>query len=188
MMGLGDVARDLGDTAGIRRYCVPSLQLTRELGMSWAIGYSLNNLAMADLLDGKSEDALKTAESSVELFQSLQAQGGVAEVLITIGRILRVRGDRAGSFTSLTQALDLAWDIGPRILMASALEALAQLADPRSHAELSVRLSAAAAALRASMGTPIVPAQRAAMEQVLERARTRMGTANYTAIWAEASA
>ena len=51
LLGLGDIARDLGDTAQVRMYCEETLALFQDLGHNW-VGFSLNNLALAAYQDG----------------------------------------------------------------------------------------------------------------------------------------
>src|SRR5207248_3906359 len=91
LLGLGDIARDLGDTARVRRYCEESLALFRELGHTW-VGFSLNNLALAAYLDGDLALAAQRAEESAALFRSLQAGPSLAEVLVTLGRLRGAQG------------------------------------------------------------------------------------------------
>src|SRR5207253_2169136 len=57
-LALGDIARDQGDVAQMRRYAEQSLQVFRELGVQWAIGFALNNLALAASLEGDLTHAL----------------------------------------------------------------------------------------------------------------------------------
>src|SRR5262249_3730964 len=52
LLGLGDVARDQGDAAQLRTYSAQSLAISRDLGIQWAIGFALNNLALADYMEG----------------------------------------------------------------------------------------------------------------------------------------
>jgi len=86
LLGLGDIARDLGDTAGVRAYCEETLTLFRELGHTW-VGFSLNNLALAAYLDGDLALATRRAEESVALFRGLRAGPSLAEALVTLGRV-----------------------------------------------------------------------------------------------------
>ena len=50
---LGDVARDQGDVAAVYANCEPSLAAFGVVGMQWAIGFALNNLALAAGLEGQ---------------------------------------------------------------------------------------------------------------------------------------
>ena len=70
-LGLGDVARDQGDSAKVREHSEPSLAIFRESEMQWAISFSLNNLALADYLDGDLAHAFARARESLALFRAL---------------------------------------------------------------------------------------------------------------------
>ena len=63
-LGLGDIARDQGDAARVRAYCEDCLLVFREYGLIWAIGFSLNNLALAALMAGDMALAARHAEES----------------------------------------------------------------------------------------------------------------------------
>ena len=106
-------------------------------------------------------------------------------MLITLGKIVRAQGDDAAAYAALTEALRLARAVGPRLMVAAALEGLASVVVAQGHAELAVRLLAAASALRAQMGTPVWPVDQAAVEQTLATARSTLGDA-FAAVWAEA--
>jgi hypothetical protein len=78
--------------------------------------------------------------------------------------------------------------VGPRLFVAAALEGLAGLASQPEHAALAARLLGAASALRAEMGIPVRPVDRAAVEQALATARSALGADAFAAVWAEAQA
>jgi hypothetical protein len=52
VLGLGDVARDQGDPVGNRQYSEPSLTFFLDLGIKWAFGFALNNIAQAACIEG----------------------------------------------------------------------------------------------------------------------------------------
>jgi WD40 repeat protein len=181
----------------------------RQLGVQWAIGYALNNLALAAYLDGDLAHAFALVGQSVSLLRAQRADGGLAEVLITLGRILHAQGNVAAAYAALTEALRLAWDVGPRLMVAATLEALGSLAaepggsNPAgsaaaealppeiplrgADADLAVRLLAAAAMLRTQMGTPVRPVEQSTIERTLTTARASLGeTAAFAAVWSNA--
>src|SRR5262249_15096925 len=186
LLALGDIARDQGNVAEMRRYAEQSLLVFRELGVRWAIGFALNNLALAAALEGELAHAFSLIEESVKLFRSLQADSSLAEVLITQGQIVRAQGENEAAHTALTEALRLAWAVGPRLLVAAALEGLASVVVAQGHAELAVQLLAAASALRVQMGTPVRPIDQASMEHTLAIARSTLGDDVFEAVWAQA--
>jgi tetratricopeptide (TPR) repeat protein len=186
MLGLADVARDRGDAAEVREYGEESLAIFRELGMQWAVGFALNTLAQRVHQTGNLTGGLAFASESVALFRSLQADGSIAEVLITLGHITRALGDIAASEKALFEALRLAQVVGPRLLVAAALEGLASVKVLSGGANMTVRLLSAASALRAQMGTPVRPADQPALNRALSMAQSTLGAEDFASIWAEA--
>jgi non-specific serine/threonine protein kinase len=184
LLGLGDLARDQGDAGQVRAYCEESLVLFRDLDQKWAIGFTLNNLALAAYLEGDLALAASRAEESDSFFRGLRGGPSQAEVLITLGRVMEAQGEVAAAHASLTEALTLAWPKGPRIVVAMALEELGAQAVRKGHAQLGVRLLAAVAMLRQTLGTPIRPADRPSIERGLATARTTLGDATFTNAWA----
>jgi tetratricopeptide (TPR) repeat protein len=182
LLGLGDVARDLGDTAGVRAYCEETLALFRELGHTW-VGFSLNNLALAAYLDGDLEQASQRAEESVALFRGLHAEPSLAEVLVTVGRVKGAQGAAATARASLAEALDLAWATGPRLIVAAALEELGVQAVRQGQAQHGVHLLGAAAIIHQAMGAPARLADRPAIEGALAAARTALSNPAFTGAW-----
>jgi predicted ATPase len=187
LLGLGDLARDQGDAPQLRAYTQQSLAISRELGIQWAIGFALNNLALADYMEGDLAGALARAGESVALFRSFQAEGSVGEVLITVGQITRAQGHAAQAYEVFVEALRLALALGPRLIVPAALEGLGGLAAQAGQAELSGRLLGVAAVLRAQMGTPMRPVDRAAVEHALATARAALGADAFAAAWASAA-
>ena len=187
LLGLGDVARDLGNAAETRKYSEQSLAIFRDLGIQWAIGFALNNLAQAAYLEGNLSQALTLSNESITLFRGLKDAGGLAEVLITQGHILRMQGHPEKSQEVLTEGLRLARNVGPRLVMAAALEGLASVMTVSSSVQANgaVRCLAAAALLRAQMGTPVRPADQSIVDSTLAATQSDLGSQVFAALWSE---
>jgi non-specific serine/threonine protein kinase len=183
LLGLGDVARDQGDTARVHVYCEETLTLFRDLGHTW-VGFSLNNLAQATYLEGDLELAVTRAEESAALFRDLQAGPSLAEVLITLGRIRGAQSELVAAQAHLAEALMLAWEKGPRFVVAAGLEELGVQAVREGQAPHGVHLLGGAARLRQGMGAPVRPADRSALEGALAVARASLGATAFTDAWA----
>ena len=123
---------------------------------------------------------------SVAHFRGLQARASLAEVLITQGKFLREQGNISAAYTAVTEALRLALAVGPRLIVAAALEELACTVVAQEPA-LALRLLAAAAALRMPMGTPVRPVDQAAMDAARATARAALGDTVFAATWSEVS-
>ncbi len=182
-MGLGDVARDQGDTGRVRAYCEETLALFGELGHTW-VGFSLNNLALAAYLDGDLALAASRAAESETLFRGLEAGPSLAEVLVTVGRIKGAQGEAAAARASLAEALTLAWAKGPRWVVAAALEGLGVQAVSQGQAQHAAQILGAATRLRQSMGAPVRPADRPALDGALAAARASLRNAAFAGAWA----
>lgn len=193
LLGLSDVARDQGNVTQLRHYGAEALTIARDLEMKWAIGFALHNLALAAYLAGELTPALTLINESVALFRAQKAAGSLAEVLITLGQILYAQRDIGAAHAALTEALQLAWDVGPRLMAAAALEALAGLAVPGGGAPraletvtLAATKLAVASALRTQMGTPVRPAEKPAVERTMATLRATLAADHFAAVWAKA--
>ncbi|MFL5803470.1 MAG: tetratricopeptide repeat protein, partial [Roseiflexaceae bacterium] len=186
LVGLADVARDHGDAARVREYGAESLSILRELRIQWMLGFALNNLALGAYVEGDLAQAFTLIDESVTLFRDLKAYSSLAEVLITQGHILRAQGHAAAANAALSEALRLAWAVGPHLFVAAALEGLADLWATPEQADLAVRLLAGAAVLREQMGTPVRPVDQARLTNTLTTARSALGVDAFSATWAEA--
>ncbi len=186
LLGLSDIARDQGDVALTRSTCERSLAIFREFGTQWAIGFGLNNLAQAAFLEGDLTQAFAFSEESLSLFRSLHADASLAEVLLTTGHILRAQGLFAEAQQAWTEALQLAWTQGPRLMVIGAAEGLACVEAEQGQMTLAVSLLGAASALRTQMGTPVRPADQPVLEQVRVRLREELGDDTFETLWTEA--
>ncbi len=187
LLGLGDLARDLGDTVGVRAYCEETLTLFRELGHTW-VGFSLNNLALAAYLDGDLALAARRAQESAALFRGLHAGPSLAEALVTLGRVRGAQGAAADAWAHLSEALTLAGVAGPRFVVAAAVDALGVLAVRQGQVRHGVHLLGAVARMRQTMGAPVQPADRPAIEAALAEARGSLGDTPFTDAWAAGQA
>jgi tetratricopeptide (TPR) repeat protein len=157
LLGLSDVARDQGDIPQIRKFAEESLALMRELGVQWAMGFALNNLALGAYLEDDLTQAAALASESVSLYRAQKADTKLAGVLVTQGRILRAQGELVAAQETLTEALRLAFVVGPRLTVVTALEALAGVTIEQGEVAWTVHMLSAASILRAQMGTPLRP-------------------------------
>jgi hypothetical protein len=74
------------------------------------------------------------------------------------------------------------------MLVAGALEGLAQVTLVRGNATEAVKFMGGAAALRAQMGTPVRPIDMPGLEQALATSRKSLGEETFMLIWSEAQA
>jgi hypothetical protein len=156
--------------------------------MQWAIGFTLNTLALGAYYAGDLERALPLIRESEALFRDLNSGSSLAEILITVGKITRAQGSMAVASAALTEALHFALATGPRLFVAASLEELASVAAVQGDAEQVAQLLAAASALRLHMGTPVWPADQTAVNTALATTRTILGEATVASVWARVHA
>ncbi len=186
LLGLSDVARDQGNIPQIHKFAEESLAIMRELGVQWAMGFALNNLALAAYLEDDLTQAFALVSESVSLYRAQKVDTRLAEVLVTLGRVLRARGELATAQETLTEALQLAFVVGPRLTVVTGLEALAGVTIEQGKVILSIHMLGAASTLRAQMGTPLRPIDQAPFEKALESARSKIAPEDFSAAWSEA--
>ena len=184
-LGLGDVARNQGDAEGVRFFCGQSLTISRDVGVKWGIGFSLNNLALAALCAHDLSEAQEYIEESTAIFQQLKARPSLAEVLITLGRVRGAQGNEEEARRRLIEALGLAWEEGPLIIVTTALEQIAIQAAGLNDPDLAARLLGATFNLRRSMGTPVRPADEADVEEAMARSRRALGESRFGNDWSD---
>lgn len=187
LIGLSDVARDQGDAGRARLYGEQSLALARELGLQWVIGFSLNNLAVAAYLDGDLAGAAAFVQEGITLFRGIRSDSAVAELLTTLGEILRQQGALTAARNALTEALRHASVLGPRLLVAAAFERLASVLLVSEQAALGIQLLASASTLRAEMTVPVRAIDQLIITQGIETAQSVLGTKAFDILWAEAA-
>ena len=188
LLGLGDVARDLGNAEDVVAYCTSSHAVFREWDLHASIGYTLNNLATAAFVKGDLIQARALVDESVSVFRGLKHDEAISEVLVTQGYILMAQDDAAAACRAFVEALRLAMIESPLVLRPAALEGLATAFVSQNDVELGVRLLASASVLRAQMSTPVRPVDRPAVEQALATARSMLGDTAFAAVWAEVQA
>ena len=126
--------------------------------------------------------ALDMINESVTLFRELNAYSSLAEVLVTQGHVHRTRGELDTAAAALREAIRLRLAVGPRIMVAAAMEGLASVSASQDQATQAVHLLAAASALRARMGTPVRPADQSVVEQAHVTARSALGAESIAVI------
>jgi predicted ATPase/DNA-binding CsgD family transcriptional regulator len=185
LLVLGDVARDRGEPADVRQRCLESLAIFRELGEPLGEGFALHNLAVAAHRGGDLELGRTLCDESLAIFRRLDVRGGIAEVLATLGPILEAMGDSPSALAALTEALSLALCVGPRWVVAAALEGIATIAVAQDQQLVAIELAGMAARLRTEMEVPVRPNWQETLEMALTSARAALGEEAFAAAFAQ---
>jgi DNA-binding CsgD family transcriptional regulator len=96
-----------------------------------------------------------------------------------------VQHDGATAQVLYQESLDLAREVGDKVLIASGLEGLAGVVATQGEPVWATRLWGAAAALRDTIGAPMPPIERAGYEQATAAVRMHLGEKAFAAAWAK---
>lgn len=88
MMGI--VALERGDLQAARTYLQQSAHKLRELG-DRVLGYALGNLGIVELHLGNYKEAAELQQEALEHFQKWEDVGGIAFILLNLGRLARLQ-------------------------------------------------------------------------------------------------
>jgi predicted ATPase len=160
LFNLSVVAYWQGDYAGASELSEQGLAFYRELGDKMGAAYALDTLGMARCKQGAHELAMQLLEESLLMFRELGDQFGIALLLTDMGGVALARNHTEQAARLYSEALALSWTIGDKRRVAFCMEGLAMAAGPRC-APHAARLFGAAEALRAAIGAPLPPSERA---------------------------
>jgi non-specific serine/threonine protein kinase len=182
---LGSVAFERGDYPLAHALHEESLALRRELGDKPGIASSLHWLGIVATNRGEFEQAKTLLQESLALRQEGGDKGGIAGCYNSLGIVARRQGDYAAARDCYTQSLVLKREIGDNPGIADSLEGFAGLAIAQGRAERAATLFAAAEALRAAIGSPLSPVERAESERLLAAARKALSPDIFAHAWSQ---
>jgi predicted ATPase len=183
--GAGMLAYHQGDYGRATALYEEALALKRELGDKGGIAVLLNNLGEVAYAQGDYGRATVLYEESLALRRELSDKGGIALSLRNLGNVAYEQGDYGRARALHEESLALCREIGNKYNAAYCLEGLAAVVCAQGQPERGARLLGAAAALRAGIGTPLPPSERAAQERTVATARAALGEDAFAAAWAK---
>lgn len=180
---LGMVARDRGDRARARTLYEEALALARAQGDARAIAAQLSNVGMIAREQGDTGQAYALYEESLGVLEGLGDTRGRALVLINLGDLSRDTGAVGQAATRYGEGLQSAQAIGEQWLVAYGLEGLAGVAAARGDVERAARCWGAAAGLRETIGAPLLPVERTAVEREVAETRATLDDTAFAKAW-----
>jgi len=176
---LGNVAHHAGDNAQARALYEESCELLQALGDRWALAVTLNNLGVIAGEQGDLDAADDFLERSLGIARDLGDRQGEAYALLALGENAVARGRLTDAFDHYRHSLAITSELGDRQGTAELLEAFAGLAEADGDAARAVILYAAAQALRAHGGAPMMEGEQVAREGTLTGLRKALGDAAF---------
>ena len=175
---------DLAQAAALYEEAVAVGRRYRGRGL---IASALYGLARVTLARGDPAGATAQAEESLRLLDPAD-EVRRSSALFVQGLALAQQGDAAQGEALVRECLAMRAKARRRVLVAGCLEALAQLASDTGRAARAARLLGAADALRASIGAPMPPIERADIEVATDAVRALLGVDAFTQARAEGRA
>ncbi|MFE2554750.1 BTAD domain-containing putative transcriptional regulator [Streptomyces sp. NPDC059352] len=179
LAGLGRTALLRGDLDESRTYHAAARERAAEVGFRAGEINAVLGLGLGARREGLVEEAEGHMREVLDWHRSVGLDCANALILAELGFSALARGDAAGALKLQEEGYETALSSGDPRAVALALEGLASAHAPAGRARGAALLLGAAAALRASTGAPLPPAERADVDRTEERARTVLGEAGF---------
>jgi tetratricopeptide (TPR) repeat protein len=185
--GMGDAMRDQGDYMPAAALYQEALALNREREHMVMSAIVQSNLGRVLHAQGNDVQAVALIEESVAWLRDVGHTWNLAWVLQHLSAVVYAQGDGRARAV-LREALVAQQRQGYKGMIAGSLERFAGLAARQGQPEQAARLFGAAEALRAALGAPLPPAERAAYEHDVAATRAQLDAAAFAAAWADGRA
>lgn len=176
-----------GDYRRASELAQQAMHVQRGIGDVISLSYSREILGMALTKLGRFAEGRQALEESLRAFEEQDDRSGVALLLVDLGQVAYAQQEYGRAFAYQRDALQIAHKIGDRRRCAFALEGMALARTRLSTASESqaeaVRLFAAAATLRTTIGAPLPASEQAAYSEGLAQAAACLPPALYNAAW-----
>ncbi len=182
---LGRIAAYEGDFVRAATILEESLAAARAHGDTWGIAWSLIHLGSVVDHQGDYARAGSMLEESLASWRMLGDPGGMAYALRDLGFVALHAGDGDRAAALWREALTLVQDQADVVTLAQCLEGLSQLLTERAQFDRAAQLLGAAEAIRESIGAPVLPADRPAVEGTAARLQSELGDDTFTAARAQ---
>jgi DNA-binding CsgD family transcriptional regulator len=182
LMTLARVVFWQGDLARAQTLAEEVLARSSETGITSAEALALALQGEITLAQRETTTARLLIEQSHTLWQEVENQGMLAWTRSLLGKVLAAGGDHTAARTAYEESLLGGLAV---VEIAPTLEGLAVVAAAQGETTWAVRLLAAAAALRDSLGAPLPPVYGADYECCVAAARAQLGEQAFLVAWAE---
>jgi predicted ATPase/serine/threonine protein kinase len=185
LSNLANIVKLQGDNAGARSLYAEGLSIFRELGDRTGVAWSTNYQGDVARDQGDSAAARTLYEQGLVIFRELDDRWGIAGTLADLGSLAREQGDYPRAHSMYRESIKLFQELDHKRGIARLLECFACAAAVQLEAKRSLRLAAAAAALRQNIGAPLTPAEQTKLEASLRPARQALPDTVGAAAWLE---
>ena len=184
LMGVGWARSRQGAYSAAAALFEEARGLFREVGMKQLLAFASCLLAEVAHAQGEDGQAAAILEDSVRLFRDIGDTYGLAMALGILGTVVHTQGDVTHATALHEESLALRRALGDLHGMAECLEGFADIAVAQRHLNQAAQFLGAAEALRARIGAPLSPRQRARIARHVSAVRVGLGDAAFGAAWA----
>jgi len=184
LAGLGNVALEQGEYLQAKQYYEECLAIFRDLEAKSNVAIALSNLGRIAHGLGDHAQALTHFTESLAMQRTLGDRRGTAIVLGRLADLRLDQGELAGATATYSESLALFRVLKDIDGITDCVEGLAALSAAQGHHERAARLWGAAEELRAGLGTPIWPADRAGYDRAVAQTRAQLGEEAFASAWA----
>src|SRR6202790_1997043 len=185
LSNLANVLKLQGDYERSRSLYAECLAIFQRLGDRTGVAWSLNYQGDVARDQGDSAGAQALYEQGLAIFRELGDRWGIAGTLADLGSLAREQRNYPRGNSLYQESIKIFRELEHKRGIARLLECFACSAAAQSHAERSLRLAGAAAALRQNIGAPLTPAEQAKLEASLHMARQALSNTVGVAAWLE---
>jgi predicted ATPase/DNA-binding CsgD family transcriptional regulator len=159
-----------------------SISVMRRIDQQWGVARALLGLGDLARVRGDPGGAHTRYLEALAILREIDARPEIARCLAGLARVAMDLGSTGQARLHLSESIQLSHSTGSRIGVARGLETFAALAVSEDRPELTVQLTAAAAALREAAGFPALAGAR--VERYLASARG-LGEPAVAQLWAQ---
>ena len=181
---LGNVANYLGDYDTARHYQEESVTIFRKLGDKFGLFIALNNLGLVLERQGDIAGARRHYEASIETAYDLGEKNLVAYALNGLAHVLCMEDDLTEATRRYRESLHVAHEIGEKRCIAYCLEGFAKIALQIGNPGRGAHLLGAAAALRETIGAPLIQKEQDELDQDANLIRSQLGEKKFGSAYA----
>ena len=162
-----------------------SLALFREVGDKWGVAAASMLLGQVALQRGDMTTARTLANVSVQLCREIGHRWFMCQALTVLAKVAETEQDQVLARSLYQESLDVVIEVGDKVLIALGLEDLAGVVATQGDPVWATRLWAAASALRETIGSPMLPIERADYERAVATVRMQLGEQIFATAWNE---
>lgn len=188
LSNLAIVARFENDLTAARRLNEESLHIREALGDRWAIGVSLNNLGLLALMERNYGEAHSQLQRALAIWREVGDRWAAANTLVELGNLARERASYGEAAALYSESLAINRELNDKMTIAYLFEDVGCLAALQGAPRRALRLVAAAAQLRETIGAPLAPAEASRLQERLAGARQQLSVEDQLSAEAEGQA